>query len=1723
MKKQISKWLAGLMAVVMVLGMLPMSALAVPGNEDDDRPGDNGITSITVTARDAKQTTKALANTGFKLERVTSGRYENLGVGYTGADGAYTWTNLEAGWYRVTQISVTEGYKICNTPVQRWFGSNEANHLVNFQNYAQSLLTITRLTKTGKPVEGARYEVRDTNNGLVASGVTDRNGSLEIGAIPPGDYSVREVFTPVGIDPVVTGFNPQSIHVSQDQDSNISLLFSSSEQPTLIIHYMETESGEPVVGAKFTLTRTTNPTHTWTEIVTDANGIAYVPNLEAGNYTLEQTFMPKGYIGDLQSSHFTVNTGDDSAIVRNFWADRPGSVTILVADSQTGVPIPGTEVTLYSQGNQVAAGPQTTNTEGRVTFAGLPSGNYTAVISGVPGGYTMDTTTMPIVISPNTDIDRVFTATIRASLTIYAMSEDGKPLANCTFTLRHQGGAKVGTYKTGANGAVLISDLTDGYYVVEQETAPDGYVITSATQTVRVRAGAMAEMTFINRAKPYIIAYGHVNNTNLPVPGATYQLWNSTNTQVLQTVTAGSDGSVIFDDLTPGTYVVQCISSPDGYTLTSGAQTVVVTAKKAGVANFIFDKHSSIIVRAIDQKDGSPLEGAMFQIRTEAGQVVEQITTDMTGCAVTRTLTPGKYVIEQFYAPDGYSINTEFQTIMVENNKTAIATFTQRQLSVITIYATDSKAMGLVGVQFAVYDGVTGAEIAQLVTDTAGVATTSELKPGVYTVKELSAPEGYLLTTSYQTPVVLYGGKAEYVRFPHVLKDTLLIETVDMTTREAIGGAQYSVTKLNGDLVGNYTAGADGTVEVGPLQPGFYIVKQIVAPNEYRICSESQTIEVVSNRVLNCRFANYKLSGIGIEAVVQGTHTGIANVAFEVYDDNAKQVFHGTTDSTGYLATGDLPNGTYTIKQVSVPTGYTAVETTKLVTVTHDHLTTVVFEQKAHNSLVIELVDKENKNPLAGSRFKVEDINGNYITTVVTDEGGTAIVTGLAAGKYMVTQVEAPEGYILEGSYQWAEIKTGVEKTYVKFTNSRVSGLTIRALDRNTQAPLAGVTFDICEENGKLVQTVTTDTTGIVTVTKLAAGTYLVKETKGPEGYQIDTASQKVTITNNANSTLTFNHVANANATLRAVDAKSGAVIAGVTFRVTMANGTFVGEYTTGANGLVQLPAVKPGDYTVNVMAVPDGYILNTTSRTITVKTNVQVQETFVIDQESGAQVRVIEAQTGHGVKDVQLKITTLNGTLVGNYTSNGQGYINVDLKPGEYIAWQTYIPDGYVKDPKPHNFVVKANVTTNIELEVVKQSHVRIQVIDANTKVGVYNVSVEIVDSVNNYIGRYKTDNEGFIYLDTVLASGRYKVTMLTVPDGYVKDTTPKTISIGLNETTDVKWEIAGQQGQLTITTLSAADNTLMGIRKGARLQGAVYQIVDKSGTVVATIYGDSYGEAHSGALAIGEYYIQQIQAPAGYMVNDQRATVRISSKNDNVKITVYNKSGNFQTTVEAHGPRNVAAGKQAKFYWTNVSNKSTIPVANFFLHVKVPTDGARAGTFYTGTWSGMTTTFRVEIKTNYSDYRVLASGLNSKSQYSYDLSSTALGLSSGEYVTDIRMVFDMAAAGMKESMAPSLYVTVLPNVANGYQLINRVEVGCQGTSSSSVSGSGTNSANTGINGINNGWTSASGQSTTIVTGPTYPAGYPYGTYPYGTYPNGTYPWYYQYPLPNQLPKTGY
>ena len=87
----------------------------------------------------------------------------------------------------------------------------------------------------------------------------------------------------------------------------------------------------------------------------------------------------------------------------------------------------------------------------------------------------------------------------------------------------------------------------------------------------------------------------------------------------------------------------------------------------------------------------------------------------------------------------------------------------------------------------------------------------------------------------------------------------------------------------------------------------------------------------------------------------------------------------------------------------------------------------------------------------------------------------------------------------------------------------------------------------------------------------------------------------------------------------------------------------------------------------------------------------------------------------------------------------------------------------------------------------------------------------------------------------------------------------------------------------------------------------------------------------------------------------------------------------------------------------------------------------------------------YKVTFKTNLSDYRTLASNLLTSNNYSLSLNAATLGLAQGEYVTDVRFEFGTVPSGFASVVKPTMRVQVLGTVSNGYQIINRADVGGQ------------------------------------------------------------------------------
>ena len=126
-----------------------------------------------------------------------------------------------------------------------------------------------------------------------------------------------------------------------------------------------------------------------------------------------------------------------------------------------------------------------------------------------------------VTITKGQSAEVLFTATSKASLQITSSdAATGQRLPDTKFRITKMNGDIIGEYTTGSDGSILVPNLDDGYYVVEEIGVPAGYVMVQATQTVRVEKGKLAVVNFTNHAKPFILVEAHVKETNTPVSGA---------------------------------------------------------------------------------------------------------------------------------------------------------------------------------------------------------------------------------------------------------------------------------------------------------------------------------------------------------------------------------------------------------------------------------------------------------------------------------------------------------------------------------------------------------------------------------------------------------------------------------------------------------------------------------------------------------------------------------------------------------------------------------------------------------------------------------------------------------------------------------------------------------------------------------------------------------------------------------------------------------------------------------------------------------------------------------------------------------------------------------------------------------------------------------------------------------------------------------------------------
>jgi uncharacterized surface anchored protein len=491
-------------------------------------------------------------------------------------------------------------------------------------------------------------------------------------------------------------------------------------------------------------------------------------------------------------------------------------------------------------------------------------------------------------------------------------------------------------------------------------------------------------------------------------------------------------------------------------------------------------------------------------------------------------------------------------------------------------------------------------------------------------------------------------------------------------------------------------------------------------------------------------------------------------------------------------------------------------------------------------------------------------------------------------------------------------------------------------------------------------------------------------------------------------------------------------------------DGERVGTFKTDNAGTIYVSTLEPGWYVVTETKAADGYIIDGEPKNVEIKTGKSTALEVLNTPQSGLLIVKTDAATKKPLAGVKFEVKKPSGEQIGIFTTDISGQIRLaDVPAGKLIVVETAALDGYELDTTAREVTIYAGKQTTLEVTNKQKAGLRLLKIDSVTKKGIYGVEFMIFDANNKVVGNYTTDNNGVIDFDGILEPGRYTLRETRPAPGYYNDDMPRTIEFKSGKVTEVVWENTPQMGQIQIMKLSGDDNEVNGLPKGTPLSGAVFEIYNyKSGNLVDRFVSGADGRAVSKPLPIGRYTVKEVQAPAWYRLSTETMDIEVEFATQIIKREFLNYSANTGVKIKKVGNYEAMSGDTIKYEFKEIQNTSTVPLTDFYWRDIVPTDAVRLNKIVTGTYN-QSLKYKILVTTNKGDTKVIADNLSTTQNNVIDCRNAALGLRSDEYVTSFTLVFGTVKAGFCKVETPSTYMTVLPNLPNGYEFGNKSDIG--------------------------------------------------------------------------------
>ena len=1455
----------------------------------------------------------------------------------SGQDGVVKFEGLPFGRYTIAETKAPQGYVPAgsiNVEV-KGDGSNGSVIQVGDVINKRTKLTVTKFAEDEKTaLPGAKFVIKSADGKYVkvdgtsfasfadkkedaTAIVTDENGTFTLEYLPLGEYVLEEVKAPDGY---LTISDPENFTI-KNESTAVSVGNTRIKADLKIIK--TDENGKLLEGIKFTLKNSvvgfvtasgsngrytyTDLADTVTEFITDERGEIFVSGLLWGTYYLSETNAPKGIVG-IKDQIVKVDAENHNKTIELKLENRSekGKIEFTKTDGA---------------GNGLA---------GAVFKLKLVEGSGTAY------------------------------STVKQ---MYAISDD--------------------------KGRVSFEDVPYGVYELSEVIAPEGYVRSNDTYYVSI-GDAVAEGKKIDSVpnpwtnsrteKEFTVKKVSADGGEL-LNGAVFQVLDEDNNPIEDKIitTNGGSGKIT---LPLGRYYLKETVAPEGYELneelipfevtTNGRNTVTVKNTP---------KTGSLTIQKAD-KDGKPLLGAEFKIYAMGDEArknpIYTLITDSNGKAVKTGIPYGSYVAIESRAPEGCELdNTEHTFDIPQKNEDgtvsadiSISVKNTKSRYALSIEKRDinDENKKLANTKFAVRGGGFYAEVE---TDADGTVTVEVPAAGEYSITEIAPPVGYTLDpATYKVNVSGHteaGKEVEFIAENYQTK--VKLNKVD-EKENRLEGAEFSifdaegkqVTFTNKDRVytyfedGDVTAITAGNADIVGLPVGDYILRENKAPANY-VSLEDIRFRVradLYDKALELTAENLPHEK-GIAVLKESPDgTRLKGAEFALYKADNTEVEKVTTDKAGVALFTGLNPGSYYIKETAVPEGYKLsdkkfdfkIDSNGVLSgegFAGDKLYKLTVENRPveHGFKVKKVSTNDEKLVLPGAEFRI--LGGDLDKRYTTGANGLTEQITLPIGEYTLTEMKAPEGYVINGAGRHISAKAdGIyldggklgEGAAITIRNAPVNfKLRLVKVDADTNQPLANVAFMLKGEKG--AHSLITGSNGITDTISLAPGKYTLSEVAAAEGYAIplngwgftvtEGTVQQVTNTSEVAKwdftggllTLTLkNSRIYGGLTIEKTDGKDGSALAGAEFTVAGSDGTpltFIknnGRYeaatgegasstiATDANGTAHITGLKFGNYAVTETKAPEGYVLKGDRHSIAISRQ-QTEVTLRLKNDKAMyKVTAIKQdadENGKLLVGAEFMLYSMEGAVVAKAVTGYDGTAVFEVPEGKYKLVETRAPAGYQ---------LSGDFVREITVNAMQGAVGEFKYTFNNEKTS-YSIEIHKHDSEDKQkklagAEFAVTDSRGFTKTVTTDTSGKASITELPYDDYTIREIkAPKGYALSDKEYSVKKTELV--HGSPVV--IEAANKHILGsvtIKKVDHenpeklLEGAKFNVTDENGSLLKwKAEGDVYTLDERGSSVItagrvtlkdlpeGTYTLTEIDAPSGYAILDGSRTFTITEAN--------------------------------------------------------------------------------------------------------------------------------------------------------------------------------------------------------------------------------------------------